>query len=244
MKRVKLIAVMLIILGAVVSSGCLGNWEAKKIEGKMHVVGTFNATALSLERIVGRILIKEGSSPGIHVETTLPLSYNNGSTLTLYCPEENGRNICNRYKNGLVIIKTSSLTSIGIKDSVGDIKGTADAGSIEADNVVGRFDLNLSASSLALKNIVGDIEFKGSLEDAGIENVVGRVELDLKDAGSISIKDVVGDIKITLPPSAEAYLSIKKSINLKLQTDESIYNGTKPVEIDISEVIGRVEIEK
>ncbi|WP_456396111.1 hypothetical protein [Thermococcus sp.] len=236
------IVAVIMVLVSTLASGCI---ESRKIEGQMHSLGTFNASSLEVKGVVGEVVIERRSSAGISVETTLPLEYINGSTLKLYCPRENGRNKCNDYRNGLVIIKVGkALNSLTIVDSVGGIKSTVDAGNIEASNIVGRFRLELNTSGLTMSNIVGDIKFKGSLRRVRIDNTVGMVELELRGAESISIEDIVGDIDIKVPSGSRVHLSMENSINLKPEIDESIYNGTEPLEISIHRIIGRVKIEK
>ncbi len=240
------VTVILVIIGSVLASGCIGGWDlGRKIEGKMHSIGNFNASSLMIEDVVGDVIIEQGSSNRIQVKTTLPLKYRNESLLVLYCPKENGRNKCNDYKNGIVVIKTGrSMKVIIIRDTVGEIENTVNAVNFNASDVVGRFRLNFNTSSLNIRNIVGDMKFVGSLKRAEIENIVGKVELTLESAREISIKDVVGDIDVKAPSDAHVSLHFKDSINLKLDVDENIYNGTEPLEIGLHNIIGKVKIGK
>lgn len=236
------IVAVIMVLVSTLASGCI---EDRKIEGEMHSLGTFNASSLEVKGVVGEVVIERGTSAGILVETTLPLEYINGSTLKLFCPRENGRNKCNDYRNGLVIVKVGkALKSLSIVDSVGGVKSTVDVGEFRASDIVGRFRLRINTSGLTMSNIVGDIQFEGSLKGARIENTVGMVELELKDAESIFIQDVVGDIDIKVPSGSRVHLSMENSINLKPEVDDSIYNGTEPLEISIHRIIGRVKIGK
>ncbi len=239
-RKIFVLAVIIVIIGA---SGCIGNWNDGKIEGEMHSLGNFNASSLMVKDVVGDVIIEQGSSNGIRVETTLPLKYRNGSMLVLYCPKENGRNKCNDYKNGIVRIKTDIMAII-IKDTVGGIKSTAKVASFNASDVVGRFRLEFNTSFVSMRNIVGDVCFDGSVKKAEIENIVGKVELNLESANEISIKDVVGDIDVKVPTNARVGLKFKDSINLKLDVDESIYNGSKPLKLNLYNIIGKVKIGK
>lgn len=205
-----------------------GGWNFNA-GGQMHFLGTFKASNLELSNIPAEVILINIDGSSIKAETNLPLDVEwDGDSMRIYC-----RN-CEHYKNGKngkLIIKVGKDTNFR---------------EISMKNVVGRinFDITNFVGELSFNDVVGDINIEGINGDwISFDNVVGGIDVSVNELKRFDASNTIGDISLTIPREYKVQLLRTSSVS-KLETQGAVYEGTKTLNVNFDDMIGRVSIKK
>ncbi|WP_188202577.1 hypothetical protein [Thermococcus camini] len=200
----------------------------RKDAGPLRELGRFDAGAVIVKNVVGKVQLISSDVSGVVVKSNLPVNatYQNG-LLTVYCLVEKKRsgfgisthNLCEDYKNGRIIIEVGNgLSDVWVQNTVGDVF------------------IGANATRVVIENTVGDVVSSAPAEYR-VDDVVGDVSIHAE--GDVTINDVVGDIGIRVPPN----YTVSLSLDDVLGKVEKAHSGEgRPIIIRISNVVGDVSV--
>ncbi|EHR78006.1 hypothetical protein OCC_04792 [Thermococcus litoralis DSM 5473] len=211
-----------------VAPGSYYSWRFSfKDAGEIKTLGKFNSSEIVIENIAAEITVEHGTN-GIEVLSNLPVKIEEGETLRISCAE------CGEYENGKLLVKVgdSKITSLALRNTVGDVK--VDLGEI---------------SSLTLDNVVGDVTISGAFSSLVARNFIGDMEVELERCpeneeycSQIGIYRGSGEINISPPAGTKVVPMIEGSLT-SLTINKGFESGEKTLKLIVKNFIGKIVVE-
>lgn len=211
-----------------VAPGSYYSWRFSfKDAGEIKTLGKFNSSEIVIENIAAEITVEHGTNE-IEVLSNLPVKIEEGETLRISCAE------CGEYENGKLLVKVgdSKITSLALRNTVGDVK--VDLGEI---------------SSLTLDNVVGDVTISGAFSSLVARNFIGDMEVELERCpeneeycSQIGIYRGSGEINISPPAGTKVVPMIEGSLT-SLTINKGFESGEKTLKLIVKNFIGKIVVE-
>ncbi|MCO6041352.1 hypothetical protein [Thermococcus alcaliphilus] len=211
-----------------VAPGSYYSWRFSfKDAGEIKTLGKFNSSEIVIENIAAEITVEHGTNE-IEVLSNLPVKIEEGETLRISCAE------CGEYENGKLLVKVgdSKITSLALRNTVGDVKvDLGEISSLTLDNVVGDVTISGAFSSLVARNFIGDMEIE-----------LGRCPENNEYCSQIEVYRGSGEINISLPAGTKVVPMIEGSLT-SLTINEGFETGEKTLKLIVKNFIGKIVVE-
>jgi len=222
------LALILYLALFLVAPGSYYSWRFSfKDAGQIKTLGKFNSSEIVIENIAAEITVEHGTNE-IEVLSNLPVKIEEGETLRISCAE------CGEYENGKLLVKVgdSKITSLALRNTVGDVKvDFGEISSVTLDNVVGDVTISGAFSSLVARNFIGDM---------GVE--LERCPKNEEYCSQIEVYRGSGEINISPPAGTKVVPMIEGSLT-SLTINKGFETGEKTLKLIVKNFIGKIVVE-